>query len=76
MAKEMLDTLQAEGGDEQIHIAYGTIVSEIKEVSKFLQRSRSWHLDVGKIFFDEKDIVAYTALGNRSSDLSASDSTL
>mgnify|MGYP000807445468 CR=1 FL=1 len=33
MAKEMLDTLQAEGGDEQIHIAYGTIVSDIKEVS-------------------------------------------
>ena len=72
MAKEMLDTLQAEGGDEQIHIAYGTIVSDIKEVSKSYKEAKL-ALDVGKIFFDEKDIVAYTTLGNRSSDLSAAD---
>ena len=62
MAKEMLDTLQAEGGDEQIHIAYGTIVSDIKEVSKSYKEAKL-ALDVGKIFFDEKDIVAYTTLG-------------
>ena len=46
MAKEMLDTLQAEGGDEQIHIAYGTIVSDIKEVSKSYKEARL-ALDVG-----------------------------
>ena len=34
MAKEMLDTLRDEGGEEQIRIAYGTIVNDIKEVSK------------------------------------------
>ena len=62
MAKEMLDTLQAEGGDKQIHIAYGTIVSDIKEVSKSYKEAKL-ALDVGKIFFDEKDIVAYTTLG-------------
>ena len=62
MAKEMLDTLQAEGSDEQIHIAYGTIVSDIKEVSKSYKEAKL-ALDVGKIFFDEKDIVAYTTLG-------------
>ena len=33
-------------------------------------------LDVGKIFFDEKDIVAYSDTGNRTSDLSAADSAL
>ena len=62
MAKEMLDTLQEEGGDEQIHIAYGTIVNDIKEVSKSYKEAKL-ALDVGKIFFDEKDIVAYTTLG-------------
>lgn len=62
MAKEMLDTLRIEGGEEQIHIAYGTIVSDIKEVSKSYKEAKL-ALDVGKIFFQEKDIVAYTTLG-------------
>ena len=34
MAKDMLDLLRSEGGDEQVHIAYGTMVNDIKEVSK------------------------------------------
>ena len=55
MAKEMLDTLRIEGGEEQIHIAYGTIVSDIKEVSKSYKEAKL-ALDVGKIF-------AYTTLG-------------
>ena len=62
MAKEMLDTLQAEGGDEQIHIAYGTIVSELKEVSRSYKEARM-ALDVGKIFSPEKDVIAYSSLG-------------
>ena len=62
MAKDMLDTLRAEGGEEQIHIAYGTIVNDIKEVSKSYKEAKL-ALDVGKIYFDEKDIVAYTTLG-------------
>ena len=62
MAKEMLDTLRIEGGEEQVHIAYGTIVSDIKEVSKSYKEVKL-ALDVGKIFFQEKDIVAYTTLG-------------
>ena len=62
MAKEMLDTLRIEGGEEQVHIAYGTIVSDIKEVSKSYKEAKL-ALDVGKIFFQEKDIVAYTTLG-------------
>jgi carbohydrate diacid regulator len=62
MAKEMLDTLRSEGGEEQVHIAYGTIVNDIKEVSKSYKEAKL-ALDVGKIFFEEKDIVAYTTLG-------------
>lgn len=62
MAREMLDTLKAEHADEHIHIAYGTIVGDIKEVSKSYKEAKL-ALDVGKIFFDEKDIVAYGTLG-------------
>ncbi len=62
MAKEMLDTLRNEGGEEQVHIACGTIVNDIKEVSKSYKEAKL-ALDVGKIFFEEKDIVAYTTLG-------------
>ena len=54
MAKEMLDTLRNEGGEEQVHIAYGTIVNDIKEVSKSYKEAKL-ALDVGKIFFEEKD---------------------
>ena len=62
MAKELLDTRRNEGGEEQGHIAYGTIVNDIKEVSKSYKEAKL-ALDVGKIFFEEKDIVAYTTLG-------------
>ena len=62
MARDMLETLKAEGGDERIHIAYGTVVNDIKEVSKSYKEAKL-ALDVGKIFFDEKDIVAYSTLG-------------
>ena len=46
----------------QEHIAYGTIVGEIKEVSRSYKEARM-ALDVGKIFFEEKDIIAYSQLG-------------
>ena len=62
MASEMLDTLKSEGGEERIHIAYGTIVNDIKEVSKSYKEAKL-ALDVGKIFFDEKDIVGFSTLG-------------
>lgn len=62
MAKDMLEILRTECGEEQIHIAYGTVVSDIKEVSKSYKEAKL-ALDVGKIFFGEKDIVAYSTLG-------------
>ncbi|WP_072523807.1 PucR family transcriptional regulator [Clostridium sp. Marseille-P3244] len=62
MAGEMLETLHSESEEEQIRIAYGTIVNDIKEVSKSYKEAKM-ALDVGKIFFDEKDIVAFTTLG-------------
>ena len=62
MAKEMRDTLHSEGEEERIRIAYGTIVNDIKEVSKSYKEAKL-ALDVGKIFFDEKDIIAFATLG-------------
>ena len=62
MAKEMKEILRAESEDDKIHIAYGTVVNDIKEVSKSYKEAKL-ALDVGKIFFDEKDIVAYSTLG-------------
>ena len=60
-AHEILDLLKAEG-EENVRIAYGTIVNDIKEVSKSYKEAKL-ALDVGKIFFDEKEVIAYSALG-------------
>ena len=45
-----------------IHISYGTIVNELKEVSRSFKEARM-ALDVGKIFFESQDIIAYSQLG-------------
>lgn len=56
--------LNALGVDRQqgVHIAYGTIVKELKEVSRSYKEARM-ALDVGKIFFGENDVIAYSSLG-------------
>ena len=55
-------SLLKEDGEEDVLIAYGTIVNDIKEVSKSYKEAKL-ALDVGKIFFGEKNIIAYSALG-------------
>lgn len=45
-----------------VRIAYGTVVNEIKEVSRSYKEAKM-ALDVGKIFFGERDIIAYSELG-------------
>ncbi len=47
---------------EIAHVAYGTVVNEIKEVSRSYKEARM-ALDVGKIFFDERNVIAYSSLG-------------
>ena len=49
-------------GVKGVHISYGTIVGEIKEVSRSYKEAKM-ALDVGKIFFDDRDIIAYSELG-------------
>ncbi len=50
------------GGDPSVRVAYGTVVHEIKEVSHSYKEARM-ALDVGKIFFEEHNIIAYANLG-------------
>lgn len=49
-------------GVKDVHIAYGTVVREIKEVSRSYKEAKM-ALDVGRIFFDERDVIAYSELG-------------
>ena len=60
VAKDMKDAVEQEG--EDIRVALGTIVGEIKEVSSSYKEARM-ALDVGKIFFDDRAINAYSDLG-------------
>ena len=59
---ENMYTLLKEDGEEDILIAYGTVVGDIKEVSKSYKEAKL-ALGVGKIFFSERSVIAYSALG-------------
>ncbi len=61
IAHNIYDILKNDG-EEEILIAYGTVVNDIKEVSKSYKEAKL-ALDVGKIFFSERNIIAYSALG-------------
>ncbi len=43
-------------------VAYGSIVRDIKEVSRSYKEARL-ALDVGRIFYEDKDVIAYSNLG-------------
>lgn len=59
--KGLLDMLHSEGLTK-CRIALGTIVHEIKDVSRSYKEAKM-ALDVGKIFYSERAIVAYSNLG-------------
>jgi carbohydrate diacid regulator len=57
----VLDSLGEEYREDAV-IAYGTIVHEIKEVSRSYKEARM-ALNVGKIFFEDRSVIAYSSLG-------------
>ena len=57
----MLDMLNTEAMSK-VTVAYGTVVNEIKEVSKSYKEAKM-ALDVGKIFYSGKKVIAYNNLG-------------
>ena len=61
IAVSMLDMLSSEVM-LSTRVSYGTIVNEIKEVSRSYKEAKM-ALEVGKIFFVDRRIVAYNALG-------------
>lgn len=60
-ARVVLDMLNTEAMS-QVHVAYGTIVNDIKEVSRSYKEAKM-ALDVGKIFYSTKNVIAYNNLG-------------
>ena len=60
-AKIIVDMLNTEAMTK-VHVAYGTIVNEIKDVSRSYKEAKM-ALDVGKIFYSGRNVVAYNNLG-------------
>lgn len=60
-AKMLRDMLNSEAMST-VKISYGTIVKEIRQVSRSYKEAKM-ALDVGKIFYMEKSIIAYSTLG-------------
>ncbi|BCN32651.1 PucR family transcriptional regulator [Anaeromicropila herbilytica] len=60
-AKVILDMLNTEAMTK-VHVAFGTIVHEIKDVSRSYKEAKM-ALDVGKIFYSSRNVVAYSNLG-------------
>ena len=61
IAQVIVDMLNTEAMSS-VHVSYGTIVNEIKEVSRSYKEAKM-ALDVGKIFYENTDIIAYGNLG-------------
>lgn len=61
-AEIILNVFKGTETEKDVYVAYGTVVNEIKEVSRSYKEARM-ALDVGKIFFEEKNIIAYSTLG-------------
>ena len=60
-ANTILDMLNTEAMTK-VRVAYGTIIGDIKEVSRSYKEAKM-ALDVGKIFYSNKNVIAYNNLG-------------
>ena len=60
-AEVIIDMLNTEAMSSA-HVAYGTVVNDIREVSRSYKEAKM-ALDVGKIFYSNKSVVAYNRLG-------------
>lgn len=61
IARIILDMLNTEVM-AKVHVAYGTIVNEIKDVSRSYKEAKM-ALDVGRIFYSNRNVIAYNNLG-------------
>ena len=61
IADTIVDMMNAEAM-LNVRVSYGTVVQELKDVSKSYKEAQM-AMDVGKIFYAEKNVAAYSALG-------------
>ncbi len=61
VAKDIVNTLNSEAMSD-VYVAMGTIIRDIKDVSKSYKEAKL-ALEVGKIFYSDKHIMAYNELG-------------
>ena len=61
IGKVVLDMLNTEAMSK-VRVSYGTIVTELKDVSRSYKEAKM-ALDVGRIFYTERNIIAYSNLG-------------
>ena len=61
ISRVIVDMLNTEAMSS-VRVSFGTIVNEIKEVSRSYKEAKM-ALDVGKIFYENTDIIAYSNLG-------------
>ena len=60
-AQGIVDMLNTEAVT-MVHVSFGTVVSEIKEVSRSYKEAKM-AMDVGRIFYPEKNVIASSSLG-------------
>lgn len=60
-AEMLVDTMNTEAM-VKVRVSYGKVVSEIKQVSSSYKEAKM-AMEVGKIFYQEKDILSYDTLG-------------
>ena len=60
-ANTIVDMMNAEAM-LSVKVAFGTVVQELKDVSKSYKEAKM-ALDVGKIFYAERNVIAYNTLG-------------
>lgn len=61
VADTIVDMMSAEAM-LNVKVSYGTVVQELKDVSKSYKEAKM-AMDVGRIFYTERNIAAYSALG-------------
>lgn len=60
-SRVIVDMLNTEAMS-RVHVAFGTIVKDLKEVSRSYKEAKM-AMDVGKIFYSDKNVIAYSNLG-------------
>lgn len=61
VANTVVDMMSTEAMTN-VRVSYGTIVPELRDVSKSYKEAKM-AMDVGKIFYEEKTVAAYSSLG-------------